>query len=97
MSLPTLSRSRSSLNDAISVPALGPEARGLSAPHAFVLACVHRVAHHDSSERLIWLYDIHLLASAMDAAAGKKWSISRRSKQLRSVCAHGLAQAQARF
>ena len=84
-------------NDAISVPALGPEARGLSAPHAFVLACVHRVAHHDSSERLIWLYDIHLLASAMDPAAGEKVEHLAQVKQLRSVCAHGLAQARARF
>ena len=84
-------------NDAIAVPALGPAARGLSAPHSFVLACVHRVAHHDSSERLIWLYDIHLLASAMDSAAGERVEHLALIKQLRSVCAHGLAQARARF
>jgi hypothetical protein len=83
--------------DAVPVPALSAEARGLSAPHAFVLACVHRVAHHDSSERLIWLYDIHLLASAMDQAAGEKVVRLAESKQLRSVCAHGLSEARARF
>ena len=83
--------------DAVPVSALGAEARGLSAPHAFVLACVHRVAHHDSSERLIWLYDIHLLAGAMDQAAGAQVARLAESKQLRSVCAQGLSQARARF
>ena len=83
--------------DAVSVPALGPAARGLSAAHALVLACVHRVAHHDSSERLIWLYDIHLLASLMDAASGDQVARLAQVKQLRSVCAHGLSHAQARF
>ena len=83
--------------DAVSVPTLGAAARGLSAPHAFMLACVHRVAHHDSSERLIWLYDIHLLAGAMDPASGDKIVRLAEAKQLRSVCAHGLSQARARF
>lgn len=42
---------------------LHPAARGPSTAHALLLACVHRVAHHFHSDRLIWLYDIHLLAS----------------------------------
>jgi hypothetical protein len=84
-------------HDAVSVPALGPDARGLSAAHSLVIACVHRVAHHDSSERLIWLYDIHLLASVMDPASGERVADLVQAKQLRSVCAHGLMQAQARF
>jgi hypothetical protein len=83
--------------DAVSIPALGAAARGLSPVHALVIACVHRVAHHDSSERLIWLYDIHLLAGGLDGASGHKVADLARVKQLRSVCAHGLAQAQARF
>ena len=83
--------------DAVAVPALGPETRTLSTAHAFLIACVHRVAHHGNSERLIWLYDIHLLAAAMDAAFGDRVVDLAHAKQLRAVCARGIAQAQSRF
>jgi len=38
---------------AIAVPAFGEQARTLAPVQALLLACVHRVAHHDNSERLI--------------------------------------------
>jgi Uncharacterised nucleotidyltransferase len=50
---------------AIAIPALGPHARGLSHPDALLLACVHRIAHHHDSDRLIWLADIALLRERM--------------------------------
>ena len=50
---------------AISVPRISPHARGLSHPDALLLACLHRVAHHHDNERLIWLYDVHLLRERM--------------------------------
>ncbi len=52
--------------DAMSVPRLGEHACAPSLPLALVIACLHRTAHHGNSERLIWLYDIHLLAPALD-------------------------------
>jgi hypothetical protein len=67
-------------DDAIAVPALAPNARGPALWRALILACVHRTAHHGTSSRLIWLYDIHLLAGRLtshdwdcvvDAAARK--------------------------
>jgi hypothetical protein len=50
--------------DAVALPALGPHARGLSDMHALVLACMHRICNLPLGigDRLIWLYDIHLLA-----------------------------------
>jgi len=48
---------------AISIGALGPTARTLSTPDALFLACLHRVAHHQDAMDLVWLWDIHLLAS----------------------------------
>jgi hypothetical protein len=55
----------------VPVPQLGASARALCAPHALLLACMHRAAHlgvdGPAGNRLIWLYDIHLLASAMTA------------------------------
>ncbi len=49
---------------AVALPALGPGARGLSDMHALVLACLHRVCNLPLGvgDRLIGLYDIHLLA-----------------------------------
>src|SRR5690606_1137752 len=49
-------------------PRLGDGARGLGRPHALALACVHRVAHHYNDDRLIWLYDVRLLAGQMTGA-----------------------------
>jgi Uncharacterised nucleotidyltransferase len=79
------------------VPALGPDARGLSDAHALVLACIHRVAHHDNSQRLIWLYDIHLLAERASAACRAAVLELAASRRLRSVCAQGLHHARDRF
>jgi hypothetical protein len=42
-----------------------PSARGLSSVDALVLTAVHRIAHEFDSERLIWLYDIDLIARGL--------------------------------
>lgn len=47
------------------IPALG-----LSAPsrvHQLLIACLHRLGHHNKEERLAWLYDIHLLTRQLPA------------------------------
>jgi hypothetical protein len=74
---------------AVSVPEIGPDALALSRVDALLHACIHRVAHHHGSERLIWLYDIHLLREPMSheehhefwtrAAERKALTICRRS------------------
>lgn len=48
------------------LPAQGPHARVPDLPHALLLACVHLVAHHRSNPLLVWLYDLRLLAEALD-------------------------------
>ncbi|HEX8411712.1 MAG TPA: nucleotidyltransferase family protein, partial [Thermoanaerobaculia bacterium] len=77
---------------AIAIPPLGEHARGLHHPDALLLACIHRVAHHHDSERLIWLVDIALLRDRMSpdehrdfwrqAAAARVVGVCRRSIQL---------------
>ena len=62
----------------VPVPALGPHARAPGIVHALLLAAVHRATHHQSpfyaggiehrGDRLIWLYDLHLLAPLLTAA-----------------------------
>jgi hypothetical protein len=82
---------------AVPIAVLGPNARGLSDPHALVLACIHRVAHHYNSDRLIWLHDIHLLATAMSPKEQDDVVDLARVKLLGSVCANGLAEVGARL
>lgn len=74
------------------VPALGPHALALALVDALLLACVHRVAHHHDSDRLIWLVDIALLRDRMSpdehrhfwelAAATRTVAVCSRSAQL---------------
>lgn len=79
------------------VPQLGDDARTLSDVHALILACVHRVAHHQNCDRLIWSFDIHLLVSAMDPRQHAEFLELACVKRLRSVCAAGLDSALCRF
>lgn len=53
------------LSDARELPMLTPGAKGLSLLHAMAHACIHRVAHipEGQGDKLIWLYDMHLLAA----------------------------------
>jgi hypothetical protein len=84
-------------SSAVSVPQLGPAARGLSDVHALLVACVHRVAHHFDSNRLIWLYDIHLLSSRLgdtDWSAFVRLAVDRR---VASVCRQSLLRTTGAF
>ena len=58
-------------------PAIGPHALALSHGDALLHACVHRVAHHHDTERLIWLYDIALLRERMPREEhGRFWRLA---------------------
>ena len=83
--------------DARVIPGLHPCARGLSDAHALLLACLHRVAHHDNSDRLIWLYDIHLLTRSLTDPATDRVVQLATDRGLRAVCTDGLERAQNRF
>jgi hypothetical protein len=83
---------------AVPVPALGAHARALGTVHALTLACVHPVAHHgDMPAELRWIYDIHLLASAIPETDVESWVALVRRLALGAVCAHGLNLAREDF
>jgi hypothetical protein len=67
----------------VAIPALGPAAFGPSPVHALVIACIHRTAHHGNSERLVWLYDIHLLAACLD---DEQWADAVALSRTRGLC-----------
>ena len=79
------------------MPILGEPAHALCPVDALLLACAHRVAHHHDSEKLLWLYDIHLLASGMDRPAFERFAALAAAKQVRAVCVRGLTLAKRWF
>jgi hypothetical protein len=82
---------------AVPVAALGPHARTLSIPDALFVACLHRVAHHQDAIDLLWLWDIHLLASRLSVEE-QVWFVGLAARaSMRAVCARGLELASARF
>jgi Uncharacterised nucleotidyltransferase len=79
------------------IPALDACAEGLAPPHALLMACVHRVAHHFDPPTLIWLYDIHLLASSMSEEDAARFVALAVDSGLAAICARGLGLAQHHF
>jgi hypothetical protein len=96
------------LQHAQAVPALGPDAMAAGRVHALLLACMHRATHkhnpyyvdgvaYYSGDRLIWLYDIHLLAQSFSQ---QDWDELVRLAQERGLCAtclEGLERARTAF
>jgi hypothetical protein len=78
---------------AVALPALGAHARTAGPLHALLLACVHPVMHHRNAERLIWLYDLHLLASQLSERDLDRFVELAVAKRVSAVCAHQLAAA----
>jgi hypothetical protein len=94
--------------DAEPLPRLCAHAFGASRVHALLLACMHRSTHkqnpyyvngeaHHDANRLIWLYDIHLLAGQLNGGEWEELVRLAESKGLRAVCLEGMENAQARF
>ena len=68
------------------LPRISVHARGLSTVDALLLACIHRVAHHHDSDRLIWLCDIALLRDRMsDEEHREFWEIAEQ-RRIAGIC-----------
>jgi hypothetical protein len=65
--------------------------------HALILACIHRIAHHQHEDRLIWLYDIHLLAGSMSCAEWTELGQLTLDTRLQEVCRCGLQRVRHGF
>lgn len=90
------------------LPRLSPYALAVGTVHALLLACMHRATHrhnpyyvneqaHHDPDRLIWLYDIHLLATRMNESEWSRLLQLATQKGLRAVCLDGMRRAQACF
>ena len=83
--------------DAVPIAGLGEQARGLSNPHALLVACVHPVAHHPHAQRLIWHYDIHLIASRLMADEWEAFTSLAIDRRVNTVCRRSLELASHYF
>ncbi len=82
----------------VRVPSLGAAAKTLSHVDALLLACMHRAGHFgEMGERLIWLYDIHLLTEVLSSSEFD--DLIRRAGELgmRGLCADALNASHAWF
>jgi hypothetical protein len=82
---------------AVPITALSPDAWTLSPADSLFLACLHRVAHHQDAADLLWLWDIHLLASSLSDRERLSFTGLAGQRAMRAVCARGLELALARF
>lgn len=94
--------------DARPLPLLAPHALGTGPVHSFLFACMHRGTHrqnpyyvdgvaHYEADRLVWLYDIHLLALSFDTTQWRHAIELANAKGLHAVCLESVVAAQARF
>lgn len=81
----------------IVVPAIEPVARTLGLSDALLLACMHRVAHHQDAPDLLWLWDIHLLAGSLTADGWAAFLRRAERARMRAVSLRGLVMARDRF
>jgi hypothetical protein len=82
---------------ATTVSALGSVMRVPSPVDALILACVHRAAHHDDAESLIWLYDIHLIAERLNSHEWETLVHRASDRGVAALCARGLQLSSRRF
>ena len=90
------------------VPELGPDALAAGPVHALLIACMHRATHkhnpyyvdnvaYYSGDRLIWLYDIHLLANSFTPPSWEEFVRLAAQKGLCGVCLEGLERTRINF
>jgi hypothetical protein len=96
------------LSEALKIPQLASCALGLGSTHALLLACMHRFAHAHApfyvgrrevyaGDHLRWVYDIHLLCSAMSNDRWLEFTSLATKKRIAEFCVDGLHSATETF
>jgi hypothetical protein len=82
---------------AMPLPRIGPTALAPSHVDALLLACIHRVAHHHDSDRLIWLYDLHLLRERMSRVEHEAFWRRAGERRVVAICERSIELADEWF
>ncbi|MEO5896077.1 MAG: nucleotidyltransferase family protein [Vicinamibacterales bacterium] len=80
--------------DSLVAAAIGPNAHVPSAIGSIAVACVHRLAHHQGNDRLIWLYDLKLLAATLTAGDWNALRDLASDRRIAGFCLDGLRSAR---
>ncbi len=83
--------------DRAPLPALGPAAHTLNLLSSLLLACLHRVAHHGGSRKLIWLCDMRNLAANLPLREQERFLQRARELEIEAVCRDSLEAAFSAF
>lgn len=85
--------------DAYARDGFGPALRIPDAVALLLHACIHRAVNlpQRHGNRLIWLFDVHLLAASLDDARWRRFVALAGEKRITAVCADSLRAAQAHF
>lgn len=81
----------------VPLPRIGEHARTISDVDALLYACVHRVAHHFDSDRLIWLADIHLLRERMRRDEHARFWALAAEREVVGVCIRSIERTNEWF
>lgn len=68
-------------------------ARALCPVDALLLGCLHRLAHHGDDSDLIWVYDIHWLATRLTAEESGELVEQAAANRLSGACLQGLSRS----
>jgi hypothetical protein len=79
------------------LPALGPAARRPAHVDALVIAAVHRAAHHNDADDLIWTWDVDRLARSFSPGDWEVLSTTACERGVAALCAAGLSRAAVCF
>jgi hypothetical protein len=82
--------------DRLPAPALAPTAWVPSLVDSTMLACIHRLAHHQGQDRLIWLWDLKVLTAAYGPDDWGVLADRARRRRVAGLCLDGLLQSRER-
>jgi hypothetical protein len=75
----------------------GHTMRTPAAEDALLLACVHRVVHHDNADDLLWVYDIHRIAERFTPQQWQVLADAASNRGVKALCSAGLRLSSERF
>jgi hypothetical protein len=81
----------------VTVPALGPHARGPSRPDALLIACLHLAAHHRFGAILLWLLDIASLADSLSPEERETFLRRATEAHVATLCLAAIRAARRYF
>jgi hypothetical protein len=79
---------------ALPAPPLGPAARVPAPAASLAIAAVHRLAHHQGHERLIWLYDVLMLVRPFDDRQWAQLTALAVERRIAGLCLDALVRAR---